>query len=250
MPERRVEKLKNSERKNTIRQAVGFLLSVFTFLLFFAFFGLFSLSVQRGERKSDSLCEAMTDQSNAEEKRIALTFDDGPNPDHTEHLLEGLKKRKILATFFLLGAECEKYPEIVGKIAEDGHLIGVHAYEHVNLANLTDEAAIEQVDKTNRIIYELTGKYSEYIRPPYGCFKSNLDYETKMIEVLWDVDPLDWKTDNSDVIAARVIETVRENDIILLHDASDSSVNAAFKIIDVLSENGYTFVTVEDLLLE
>ena len=250
MPERRVEKLKNYERKNTIRQAVGFLLSVFTFLLFFAFFGLFSLSVQRGERKSDSLCEAMTDQSNAEEKRIALTFDDGPNPDHTERLLEGLKKRKILATFFLLGAECEKYPGIVGKIAEDGHLIGVHAYEHVNLANLTDEAAIEQVDKTNRIIYELTGKYSEYIRPPYGCFKSNLDYETKMIEVLWDVDPLDWKTDNSDVIAARVIETVRENDIILLHDASDSSVNAAFKIIDVLSENGYTFVTVEDLLLE
>ena len=250
MPECRVEKLKNSERKNTIRQAVGFLLSVFTFLLFFAFFGLFSLSVQRGERKSDSLCEAMTDQSNAEEKRIALTFDDGPNPDHTERLLEGLKKRKILATFFLLGAECEKYPEIVSKIAEEGHLIGVHAYEHVNLANLTDEAAIEQVDKTNRIIYELTGKYSEYIRPPYGCFKSNLDYETKMIEVLWDVDPLDWKTDNSDVIAARVIETVRENDIILLHDASDSSINAAFKIIDVLSENGYTFVTVEDLLLE
>lgn len=243
-------KLKNSERKNTIRQAVGFLLSVFVYGLICAFSGLFPLSTQRCGRESDILCESMTDQSNAEEKRIAITFDDGPNPDYTEYLLEGLKKREILATFFLLGAECEKYPEIVSKIAEEGHLIGVHAYEHVNLANLTDEAAIEQVDKTNRIIYELTGKYSEYIRPPYGCFKSNLDYETKMIEVLWDVDPLDWKTDNSDVIAARVIEKVQENDIILLHDASDSSVNAAFKIIDELSEKGYIFVTVEDLLLE
>lgn len=243
-------KLKNSERKNTIRQAVGFLLSVFVYGLICAFSGLFPLSTQRCGRESDILCESMTDQSNAEEKRIAITFDDGPNPDYTEYLLEGLKKREILATFFLLGAECEKYPEIVSKIAEEGHLIGVHAYEHVNLANLTDEAAIEQVDKTNRIIYELTGKYSEYIRPPYGCFKRNLDYETKMIEVLWDVDPLDWKTDNSDVIAARVIEKVQENDIILLHDASDSSVNAAFKIIDELSEKGYIFVTVEDLLLE
>mgnify|MGYP004599018901 CR=1 FL=1 len=185
-----------------------------------------------------------------EKKKVALTFDDGPNPDHTETLLSGLKERQVKATFFLLGAECEKFPDIVKEIDEDGHLIGVHSYEHVNLANLTDAAAMEQVNKTNQILYELTGKYAEYIRPPYGCWKCNLDYETKMIEVLWDVDPLDWKTDNSDVIAKRVIDKVGENDIILLHDASDSSVNAAFKIIDALKQEGYTFVTVEELMLE
>lgn len=185
-----------------------------------------------------------------EEKKVAITFDDGPNPDYTELLLDGLRERGVKATFFLLGAEAEKYPEIVKEIDADGHLIGVHSYEHVNLANLSDAAAIEQVNKTNRILYELTGHYSEYIRPPYGCFKSNLDYETNMIEILWDVDPLDWKTSNSDVIAKRVCDAVQENDIILLHDASESSVNAAFKIIDQLTGEGYSFVTVEELVLE
>ncbi len=183
-------------------------------------------------------------------RKIALTFDDGPAPDYTEELLEGLKERGVKATFFLLGKQVESYPEVVEKIAADGHLIGTHSYEHVNLSSLCDEAAIEQVDKTNTAIYEITGKYPEYIRPPFGCWKCNLDYETTMIEVLWDIDPLDWKTNNSDVIAKRVTSKVQENDIILLHDASDSSVKAAFKIIDELEGEGYEFVTVDELVLE
>lgn len=184
------------------------------------------------------------------EKKVAITFDDGPNADYTETLLEGLKERGVKATFFLLGKEVEKYPEIVSEIHEDGHLIGTHSYEHVNLKNLNDKAAIEQVDKTNAAIHEITGEYPEYIRPPYGCWKCNLDYETKMIEVLWDVDPLDWKTSNSDVIAKRVVDKVQENDIILLHDASESSVKAAFKIIDELQSEGYVFVTVDEILFD
>lgn len=184
------------------------------------------------------------------EKKVAITFDDGPNPDHTEILLAGLKERGVKATFFLLGKEVERYPKIVEDIYADGHLIGTHAYEHVNLNNLCDAAAVEQVDKTNQAIHELTGEYPEFIRPPFGSWKCNLDYETKMIEVLWDVDPLDWKTDNSDVIAKRVLDKVQENDIILLHDASESSVNAAFKIIDELQKEGYTFVTVDEILFD
>lgn len=184
------------------------------------------------------------------EKKVAITFDDGPNPDYTEMLLAGLKERGVSATFFLLGKEVERYPGIVEDIYADGHLIGTHSYEHVNLNNLCDAAAVEQVDKTNQAIHELTGEYPEYIRPPFGSWKCNLDYETKMIEVLWDVDPLDWKTDNSDVIAKRVVDKVQENDIILLHDASESSVNAAFKIIDELKKEGYTFVTVDEILFD
>lgn len=184
------------------------------------------------------------------EKKVAITFDDGPNPDYTEMLLAGLKERGVSATFFLLGREVERYPEIVEDIHKDGHLIGTHSYEHVNLNNLCDAAAVEQVDKANQAIHELTGEYPEYIRPPFGSWKCNLDYETKMIEVLWDVDPLDWKTDNSDVIAKRVVDNVQENDIILLHDASESSVNAAFKIIDELQKEGYTFVTVDEILFD
>ena len=200
--------------------------------------------------ESASKSESPMADENAMAKKIAITFDDGPNADYTETLLAGLKERGVKATFFLLGKEIVKYPEIVKNIHDDGHLIGTHSYDHVNLNNLSDKAAVEQVDMTNAAIHEITGEYPEYIRPPFGCWKCNLDYETKMIEVLWDVDPLDWKTSNSDVIAKRVTSSVEENSIILLHDASESSVNAAFKIIDELTEEGYVFVTVDEILFD
>lgn len=192
---------------------------------------------------------------NAEEaadtiKKVALTFDDGPNPQYTKKLLEGLKKRDVKATFFVLGEEAEYYPEILRETAEDGHLIGVHSYKHVNLSQLSDEQAREQVDRTNEVIHELTGKYANYIRPPFGCWKEDLDYESRMIEVLWDVDPRDWATDSSDMIVNRVLRQAKDGSIILLHDASASSVQAAFTIIDVLKQQGYEFVTVEDLIME
>ena len=188
--------------------------------------------------------------SSAEKKKVAITFDDGPNPDYTPDLLKGLKERGVSATFFLLGKEVEKYPELVEQMHAEGHLIGTHSYEHVNLCNLTDEKAIEQVDKTNALIEKITGERPQFIRPPYGCWKKNLDYKTSMIEVLWDVGPLDWKTGNSDVVVSRVLKNVEEGDIILLHDASASSVKAALSIIDKLQEDGYLFVTVDEIVLE
>lgn len=214
-------------------------------LIFTAVMCLILLGV-KAERESG----IETIAEDADRKLVAITFDDGPNNDYTRMLLSGLKERGVKATFFLLGKEVVKYPEIVAEIHADGHLIGTHSYEHVNLKNLCNEAAIEQVDKTNEAIYAITGEYPEYIRPPFGSWKCNLDYETKMIEVLWDIDPLDWKTNNSDVIAKRVTDKVTENDIILLHDASESSVLAAFKIIDQLEKEGYTFVTVDEILFD
>lgn len=214
-------------------------------LIFTALMCLILLGV-KAERESG----VETISEDADRKLVAITFDDGPNNDYTRMLLSGLKERGVKATFFLLGKEVVKYPEIVAEIHADGHLIGTHSYEHVNLKNLCDEAAIEQVDKTNEAIHAITGEYPEYIRPPFGSWKCNLDYETKMIEVLWDIDPLDWKTNNSDVIAKRVTDKVTENDIILLHDASESSVLAAFKIIDQLEKEGYTFVTVDEILFD
>lgn len=210
---------------------------------------LFGQSLLYRDCMEKETCETLSENCETV-KKVAITFDDGPNPDYTGLLLDGLKERGVSATFFLLGKEVERYPKIVKEIYQDGHLIGTHSYEHVNLSNLNDSAAIEQVDKTNMAIYKITGEYPEYIRPPFGCWKCNLDYETKMIEVLWDVDPLDWKTSNSDVIAKRVIDQVKEDDIILLHDASESSVKAAFKIIDELEREGYTFVTVEEILFD
>lgn len=183
------------------------------------------------------------------EKRVAITFDDGPNPDYTAKLLEGLKERGVSATFFLLGVEIEESPELVEQMYEEGHLIGNHSYQHVNLCNLTDEKAIEQVVKTNELIEAITGERPQFIRPPFGSWKKNLDYETTMIEVLWDVDPLDWNTSNTDVVVKRVLKSVEDGDIILLHDASQSSVDAALQIIDQLQKEGYLFVTVDELIL-
>ena len=186
----------------------------------------------------------------ADKNKVAITFDDGPNPEYTVELLEGLQKRGVKATFFVLGAEVEKYPDIVKKIDDGGHLIGVHSYEHVNFGQIGDEAAIEQIEKTQEAIHNVTGKYAGYIRPPYGCWKKSLDVEVPLIEVLWDIDPLDWATKDADTVVHRILKGVPEGSIILLHDASQSSVQAAFSVIDILQQENYEFVTVEDLLLE
>jgi peptidoglycan/xylan/chitin deacetylase (PgdA/CDA1 family) len=204
--------------------------------------------VMQINRTEEELSEAST--QDLAEKKVALTFDDGPNAIYTEGLLAGLKERGVRATFFLLGKAVEISPQLVEQMHKDGHLIGNHSYEHVNLSSLSDEAAIAQVDKTNEAIHQVTGEYPEYIRPPYGCWKSNLDYDTTMIEVLWNVDPLDWKTDNAPAVVERVLSEVEENDIILLHDASESSVQAAFEIIDKLTAQGYVFVTVDEILFD
>lgn len=176
--------------------------------------------------------------------------DDGPNPDYTPELLDELKKRGVPATFFVLGAEVEQYPQLVRRASEEGHLIGVHSYKHVNLRQLSDQQAVEQVNRTNEAIHAACGQYASYIRPPYGCWKEDLDYEVQMVEVLWDIDPRDWATTSADLVVQRVLQDVEENSIILLHDASESSVRAACMIIDRLQAQGYTFVTVEELLME
>ena len=201
-------------------------------------------------QSSDGKPLTMETQRDEQIKKVALTFDDGPNPEYTGMLLDGLKERNVKATFFVLGSEVELYPELVRRASEEGHLIGVHAYKHVNLRQLSDAEAVEQVDRTNGAIYRATGQHASYIRPPYGCWKDELDYEVQMVEVLWDIDPRDWATTSSDLVVQRVLGEVEENSIILLHDASKSSVQAAFAIIDTLQKQGYTFVTVEELILE
>ena len=185
-----------------------------------------------------------------ESKQIAITFDDGPNPDYTMKLLNGLKKRGVKAPFFVLGEEVERYPDILKATYDDGHMIGVHSYQHVNFGQIGDAAALEQVEKTQQAIYDVTGEYTGYIRPPYGCWKKELDQELPMIEVLWDIDPLDWATKDADTVVQRVLQKIPNGSIILLHDASESSVSAAFTIVDTLQKQGYEFVTVEELMLE
>ncbi len=183
-------------------------------------------------------------------KKVALTFDDGPYPGYTEKLLDGLKERKVKATFFVLGIQAEKYPEILERISEEGHLIGNHTYSHILLKKNNRKEFKEDLKKAEELISEVTGEGVLYVRPPYGKWDKNLEQELNMFRVLWTVDPKDWCKDDASGIARTVLKNVKENDIILLHDRYKASVEAALIIVDELTKQGYEFVTVDEILLD
>lgn len=185
-----------------------------------------------------------------EKKKVALTFDDGPHPVYTPMMLDGLKEKNVKATFFLLGQQVEKYPHIIKRMSEEGHLIGNHSYKHEQLSKLSSIQACSQVNRTNELIYTITGTYPEYLRPPFGDWKDDLDCDVNMIEVLWDLDTLDWSTQNKAKIVKKVVTNIKEGDIILMHDSYETTVSAVMEIIDILQKEGYEFVTVDELILE
>ena len=184
-----------------------------------------------------------------EAPKIALTFDDGPSAAWTPALLDGLKERGVKATFFLIGENADKNPEIVKRMAEEGHLIGNHTYHHVELTKVSENEARLELADTSAVIVRITGKEPEYMRPPFGAWQRKLEQEIRMLPVLWTIDPLDWTTENQDEIVNKVVTEAEENDIILLHDCYKSSVEAGLRIIDILQEEGFVFVTVDELLL-
>ena len=184
-----------------------------------------------------------------EAPKIALTFDDGPSAAWTPALLDGLKERGVKATFFLIGENADKNPEIVKRMAEEGHLIGNHTYHHVELTKVSENEARLELADTSAVIVRITGKEPEYMRPPFGAWQRKLEQEIRMLPVLWTIDPLDWTTENQDEIVNKVVTEAEENDIILLHDCYKSSVEAGLRIVDILQEEGFVFVTVDELLL-
>lgn len=185
-----------------------------------------------------------------EKPRIAITFDDGPSAKYTPQLLDGLKERNVKASFFVIGKMAEENPKLIQREKEEGHLIGNHTYNHVDISKLSDEAAVSEIQKTNQVIEKVTKENVEYLRAPFGSWKKNLVGRMNVFPVVWSVDPLDWTTENADEIVNKVVTEVKENDIILLHDCYQSSVDAALRIIDILQKEGYEFVTVDKLILE
>lgn len=183
-------------------------------------------------------------------RRVALTFDDGPHPYYTEQLLDGLKERGVKATFFVTGEHAKLNPDVIQRMYEEGHLIGNHTYSHIQLRKNNQEAFREELIRTNEVIGEITGGEVLYVRPPYGSWDKSFEKELNMIPVLWTIDPLDWCSHDASCVADKVLKKVKENDIILLHDWYDTTVEAAFQIVDELKEKGYLFVTVEELLFD
>lgn len=201
-----------------------------------------------GKEREQRQQESEGEDTPSEDRVVALTFDDGPSAGYTDVLLDGLKERDVKATFFLLGVNIEGHEELVRRMAREGHLLGSHTQNHVDLTSIPLEAAKKQITDTADCIYTLTGQEVTYIRPPYGAWNETLEKGIFQIPVSWTVDSLDWSLRNTDAIAARVLKDVEEGDIILMHDCYETTVEAAFLIVDELQEQGYRFVTVDELI--
>lgn len=194
--------------------------------------------------------EVKTKQEETEKLKIAITFDDGPHPKFTPQLLDGLKERNVKASFFVIGNLAKANPEIIRRQKREGHLIGNHTYHHVDITKMSDEKAREEIRNTNEVVEGIIGEEVSFVRPPFGIWQKNLEKELSIIPVLWSVDPLDWTTKNVDEIVNKVVTQAKENDIILLHDCYQSSVDAALRIVDILLQEGYEFVTVDEMILD
>ena len=180
-------------------------------------------------------------------KYIAFTFDDGPSPSTTIPLLDGLKERNAKATFFVLGNRAENQIDIITRMISEGHLVGSHTYSHKNLLKLNLTDALEDINKTNDILTNISGVKPKYLRPPYGNYNKNILENSNMTFILWSVDTEDWKKRDTELIYDYIINNVNDGDIVLLHDLYQTSVEGVLKAMDYLSTNNYRFVTVEEL---
>ena len=181
-------------------------------------------------------------------KYVALTFDDGPSGKYTRALLDGLYDRGAKATFLLCGYRLKDYPDVAQRIFEEGHEIGLHGYSHKNMQNMSRRDIAEELMETQSLLPE--GCRPAFFRPPGGLRSDSVLQvaQARGLAILhWSVDPHDWECTDTVAIEKKVLETVSDGDIILLHDMSSSSVRAALDIVDALLKEDYEFVTVSEL---
>jgi len=203
---------------------------------------------------TEVLSEAISDENSEAKaldptkKYVALTFDDGPHKDMTPRILDILKKYNAKATFYVLGNRVSYYPDVVKRAYEEGHEIGNHTWTHPDLTNLSKEELLKEIDTTSNEIAKVTGKAPTTIRPPYGAFNDALKQYLNMPIITWSVDTLDWKHRNKEKITQTVQNMTTNGSIILMHDIHESSADALEDILVNLTQQGYHFVTVSELL--
>lgn len=182
-----------------------------------------------------------------EPKYLALTFDDGPRRGTTDLLLNGLLERGVTVTFFVVGQQIEGNEDLICRMKSEGHQIGNHTYSHTRLLKAEKETIIEEIQKTEVLLKELTGEETYWVRPPYGLIDKKRAESIQVPMIYWTIDPEDWKLLNAEQVVSCVMKQVENGSIILLHDFYPTSVDAALELVDRLQEEGYTFVTVEEL---
>jgi polysaccharide deacetylase family sporulation protein PdaB len=193
----------------------------------------------------------------ATSNKVALTFDDAPDSQYTPQVLDILKKYQVKATFFLVGRQAEKHPNMAKRIAREGHIIGNHSYNHALFTKLTDEQFVTQITRTQKVIKATIGYAPKLIRPPYGeitetqlLWASSHHYNV----VNWSVDSIDWKQLSEQQVSSNILSNTKAGSIILQHSGGgpnqnlSGTVGALPTIIETLRSRGYQLVTLPDLL--
>ncbi|UHA76140.1 polysaccharide deacetylase family protein [Paenibacillus sp. 481] len=190
-------------------------------------------------------------------KRIALTFDDGPDPRHTPAILNLLKQYEAKATFFVIGRRVKPYADIVRRAVHEGHEVGNHSFSHIYLRRgMSAEQMRADIKKAHESIQDVIGQKPKLFRPPGGYYNESLvkivrDSGYRMVLWSWHQDTKDWRSPGVQAIVNKVVNNARDGDIVLLHDLVEGrtdTVEALKEILPTLKKRGYRFVTVSELL--
>lgn len=179
---------------------------------------------------------------------IALTFDDGPYPKVTGHILDVLEKNGVCATFFVLGSRIEGHEDMLTRMDELGCEIGNHSFSHADLTRLSKADCQRELSDTDAEIRRVTGHEASVVRPPYGYYNKTVMSAAERPLILWTVDTNDWRGKAPGEIADYVIQQAKEGSVILMHDQQTQTADAMEMIIPTLIEEGFRFVTVSELI--
>lgn len=182
------------------------------------------------------------------QKIVALTFDDGPNPETTPQVISLLQKYKAKATFFMMGSKVAGNELILKSILASGSEIGNHTWDHPDLTKVADSEVKSQIDRTNNAIEKVIGKRPIYLRPPYGATNAKVEKLSGLTQILWTVDTRDWENHNTEKIMANIKSQLHPGGIILMHDVHQTSLQALPTVLDYLKKEGYQCVTISELL--
>ena len=180
------------------------------------------------------------------QKVVAITFDDGPSK-YTNDIIEYLNKENACATFFILGNKVEIYQDTLKKAIEYGNELGNHSYNHKWLTKLETNDLMFQIAQTQTTIQELLNYKPNIFRPTYGSINNKIRNNIELEIILWNIDTMDWKYKSVDKIVTRATKNIKDGDIILMHDTYERSYKALIKIIPILKEQGFEFVTISEL---
>lgn len=179
---------------------------------------------------------------------IALTFDDGPYPKVTGHILDVLEKNGVCATFFVLGSRIEGREDVLTRMEELGCEIGNHSFSHADLTRLSRADCQRELSDTDAEIRRVTGHEASVVRPPYGYYNKAVRSAAGRPLILWTVDTNDWRGKAPGEIADYVIQQAKEGSVILMHDQQTQTADAMEMIIPTLIDEGFRFVTVSELI--